>query len=157
MNIGIIVHSHTGNTLSVAVKLQERLKEKGIEATIERVVAANEDPSASGNVVLKSIPDTSKYDTLIFAAPVRAFSLSPVMKPYLSQLASLQNKNIGCFVTEHLPFPWMGGNKAIQIMTKLIEAKNGEVLVTGIVHWSSKKRDRMISDIINRLCLVIEK
>jgi NAD(P)H dehydrogenase (quinone) len=145
------VHSHSGNTLCVAEKLLEQFQAKGHEATIERVVAANEDPSAAAHVVLKIIPDTSIYDILIFAAPVRAFSLSPVMKPYLSQLASLKNKKIGCFVTEQLPYPWMGGNKAIQIMKKLIEEKEGEVLITGIVNWSSKKRDQMITDSVNRL------
>lgn len=156
MNIGIIVHSHTGNTLSVAEKLQERLSKKGHEVTIDRVVAVNEEPSAAQNAILKLIPDTSKYDALIFAAPVRAFSLSPIMKLYLTQLASIKGKNVGCFVTEQLPFPWMGGNRAIKSMSQFIENKGGNLLISGIVNWSNKKRDLMINDIVERLSLAIE-
>lgn len=155
MKVGIIVHSYTENTLSVANKLQAKLKEKGHQVDLERVVAANENPNASGNVVLKSIPDTSSYDVIIFAAPVRAFSLSPIMKVYLNQIADLAGKKIGCFVTEHLPLPWMGGNQAIKVMSHVIQKKGGNLLVTGIVNWSNKNREIMINEVVDRLTSAI--
>lgn len=155
MKVGIIVHSYTENTLSVARKLQEKLEAKGYQVVLDRVVAVNENPNAAANIILKSIPDTSSYDTIIFAAPVRAFSLSPVMKIYLNQLASLEGKKIGCFVTEHLPLPWMGGNQAIKVMSHLIQKKGGNLLVTGIVNWSNKNREIMITEVVDRLTSVL--
>ena len=40
VKVGIIIHSHTGNTLAVAEKLQERLMEAGHQAEIQRVTAS---------------------------------------------------------------------------------------------------------------------
>ena len=116
MNIGIIVHSHTGNTLSVAEKLKDRFLAEGHLVTLEQVTAVNEDPAAAANVELKTIPDIAGYDVLILGSPVRAFSLSPVMLLYLNQLPLLQGKKISCFVTQQLPFAWMGGNRSIKQM-----------------------------------------
>jgi len=153
MNIGIIVHSHTGNTLSVAEKLKDRFLAEGHLVTLEQVTAVNEDPAAAANVELKTIPDIAGYDVLILGSPVRAFSLSPVMLLYLNQLPSLQGKKISCFVTQQLPFAWMGGNRSIKQMKKAIISKNGTVVETGVVNWSSKKREDLITDIINRLTI----
>ncbi|MHB8130204.1 MAG: flavodoxin family protein, partial [Mobilitalea sp.] len=120
MNIGIIIHSHTGNTLSVGEKLKESLQAGGYTVALERVTAVNEDPNAKEKVRLKSIPDLSKYDYVIVGAPVRAFSLSPVMANYLSQLPNMNDKKFACFVTQHFPKPWMGGNRAVKQMFRLI-------------------------------------
>ncbi len=152
MKIGIIVHSHTGNTLGVAEKLMDTLTSAGNTVAIERVTAVNEDPSAAGNIQLKTIPDITSYDHLIFAAPVRAFSLSPVMKLYLKQLSSLKDKKVSCFVTQHFAFPWMGGNNAIKQVKRACESKGASISNTGIVNWSNKSREKMISNVIEKLC-----
>jgi len=149
MRIGIIVHSHTGNTLSIAQKLKEILEANGNSVNLEQVTAVNENPSEK-NIQLKSIPDTEGYDALIFGAPVWAFSLSPVMKAYLSQLPSLSGKKVSCFVTQQLPYPFMGGNRAIKEFKKGCEIKGTDVSETGIVNWSSKQREKKISDIIQK-------
>lgn len=88
MKIGIIVHSHTGNTLSVAQKIKEKLLTAGHSVNLEQVTAVNEDSVAAGKIQLKTIPDVSTYDILIFGAPVNGFSLSQVMKEYLLQIPS---------------------------------------------------------------------
>lgn len=151
MKICIIVHSHTGNTLFVAQGLKEVLLTQGHSVIIERVTAYNEEPSARGNIQLKTIPDTSKYDVIIFGAPVRAFSLSPVMKLYLSQIASLRGKKVGCFVTQFFPFAWMGGNHSIIQMRKVCESKGANLFQTGIVNWSRKDRKKKINEVIDKL------
>jgi len=151
MNIGIIVHSFTSNTLSVAEKLKEKFLAEGHLVTLEQVTAVNEDPAAAAKVELLAIPDITGYDMLIFGAPVRAFSLSPVMLLYLNQLPSLQGKKISCFVTQQLSFAWLGGNRSIKQMKKAVIAKNGTVYETGVVNWSSKTRENLITDLINRL------
>ena len=52
MKIGIIVHSHTGNTLSVAERIRSELVEKGYDVELKRVSAENEDPKAKGTLQL---------------------------------------------------------------------------------------------------------
>lgn len=150
MKVGIIVHSHTGNTLSVAEKLREELASKGHTVKLERVTAVNEDPSPSEKIVLKTAPNVTEYDAIIFAAPVRGFNLSPVMSVYLSQLPDLNGKKISCFVTEHFPKPWMGGNQANKKMVGLITQKGVKVKETGVVNWSGKAREKQIDDILAR-------
>ncbi len=151
MKIGIIIHSHSGNTLSVAQKIKDRLAAAGHSVNLEQVTAVNGDPKEARNVQLKDIPDTSKYDLLIFGAPVWAFSLSPVMKLYLSQLPSMQGKKIGCFVTQQLRFRFMGGNNAISQMKKACQSKGGSIYETGIVNWSHKQREARIEEVVQKL------
>jgi len=150
MKIGIISHSHTGNTLSVAQKLKETLEENGNLVNLEQVAAVNQDTSAK-NIQLKSAPDTEGYDALIFGAPVWAFSLSPVMKVYLSQLTSLKGKKVSCFVTQQFPYAWMGGNRAISEFKKACELKGAVVSETGIVNWSNKQREKKTNEVIEKL------
>lgn len=150
MKVGIIVHSHTGNTLSVAQRLKEVLAAAGHLVSIERVEAIDENPNAAINVKLKNIPDTSAYDILIFGAPVRGFSLSPVMKAYLAQIPTLNEKRVGCFLTQAFPHPSMGGNRAMGEFKKACEAKNGNVIQAGIVNWSLG-REKKIANILEKL------
>ncbi|MEL7607976.1 MAG: hypothetical protein AAGU74_00550 [Bacillota bacterium] len=48
MNVGIIVYSHTGNTLSVAQKLEQALRDRGHAVSITRVEPVQEDPRGPG-------------------------------------------------------------------------------------------------------------
>ncbi len=151
MKIGIIIHSHTGNTLYVAEMLKTALMAKGHDVQLERVIAVNEDPQAREKVVLKSIPDILSYDALFIGAPVRAFSLSPVMKEYLAQIPKIQGRRVACFVTEHFPKPWMGGNHAVNQIIKAIKKKGGEVIEKGVINWSDKTREEQINELVTRL------
>lgn len=144
MNIGIIVHSQTGNTLSVAKELKKVLLGAGHSVSIEKMIAVHDREQDFRKVKLIIIPQHSSFDALIFGAPVRGFSLSPVMKAYLSQIETLQGKKVECFVTEFFPFPWMGGNQAIRQMKEICESKGAEVIETGIVNWSSRSRNDKI-------------
>jgi flavodoxin len=151
MKVGIIVHSHTGNTLSVAEKLKDAIAAKGHTVIIERVSAVNEDPSAQGPVTLKDIPDVSSYDALVFGAPVRAFSLTPTMQAYVAQLQALKGKKAGFFVTKQLPFAWTGGNRAVGQMKNACEAKGAVTYSTGVISWGSKKREEIITKVLKNL------
>jgi len=79
MKVGIIVHSFTGNTLTVAEKVKETLEKAGHAVTLERVIVKDENPNAPTPVTLEAAPEAAGYDLALFAAPVRAFSLSPGM------------------------------------------------------------------------------
>ena len=80
-----MVHSKTGNTLSVAEKLKTKLAAKGHSVTIERVSPTDEEEIMLNDVRLKNSPNIDAYDGIVFAGSVRAFSLSPAMAVYLKQ------------------------------------------------------------------------
>ena len=151
MNIGIIIHSHSGNTLAVGEKILNTLKTADHAAEVKRVVAENENPSPLGPVVLKENPDTDPYDAVIFGAPVWAFSLSPVMQTYLKQVKGIQGVQASIFVTQFFPFPWMGGHRAIRQMKALCERAGFRVVKTGIVNWSRKNRGMRIDQVLQQM------
>jgi len=151
MNIGIIVHSQTGNTYSVASKLKEKLVTLGNEVELERLKVIGEDKPGKKDVTLEKIPETGKYDTIIFASPVQAFSLSPVMSTYLKQINSLKGKNIGCLMTQYFPFPFLGGNRAIRQIINKCKSKGAIIFSTGIVNWSRPGREKNISQIVENI------
>lgn len=151
MKIGIIVHSQTGHTFSVAQKLQEKLAAAGHSVNIERITPVDSKQMDPKKIQIEKLPDLSPYDALVLAAPVQAFSVSPVMKAYLGQLPSLSNKKVACFVTKALPFNWTGGNKAISIMKKGCESRGGKVIETGIIKWSGGDREKRIADVVEKL------
>lgn len=147
MKIGIIVFSQTGNTLSVAQKLEEAIKAKGYDISIQRVEALSESPNAP----LKTIPDVTPYDALIFAAPVQAFSLAAVMKRYLSGLPNLSGKNVYSFVTQHFKKAWLGGNRALRQLAVVCRSKDAEVKKSGVINWSNPAREAQINGLVKEL------
>lgn len=152
MNIGIIVYSQTGNTLSVAQRLKGAIEAKGHSAAIEQVTAEGElQPGKPVNIA--SSPDAAKYDALVLASPVMAFSLNPVMKAYLNELPDIAGKKALCFVTQGLPFDWMGGNQALKHMSAALKQKGAEVCGAGIVHWKDEeKREAQAAKTVETLC-----
>lgn len=153
MKVGIIVYSQTGNTLSVALRLEEAMKASGHTVNIVRVEPENDKVSAPV-IKLKSVPDVSPYDVIIFASPVQGFSLAPVMKMYLSKVSGLNGKIVYCYVTQQLKKNWMGGNRAIKQITAACKAKGADIQSSGVVNWSSSIREEQISDIVNRFLTV---
>ncbi|MCP4539371.1 MAG: flavodoxin family protein [Chloroflexi bacterium] len=151
MNIGIIVFSQTGNTYSVAQRLEEKLVQAGHSANIERVEIEGELGSAAADFRIKTRPEVNAYDAIVFGTPVMAFGLSPVMKRYLPQISSLQGKKVACFITKQLPFYWTGGRQAVGKIKKICQSKNGTICGSGIVIWSSGSREEMIVDVVDGL------
>lgn len=150
MNVGIIIFSRTGNTLSVAEKIRDACAAQGHTVVIERVTAEDEDPN-SRPVQIKTAPDPARFDAVIFGAPVQAFSLSPVMKTYLESMPPLEGKHVRCFVTQHFPKAWMGGNQALGQMKRLCRLKGADIVETGNVNWMSKARPEQIASVAARL------
>ena len=142
------MHSDTGHTLSVAEKLKSKLISLNHDVNIEKVIALNDKEEQATNIQLQNIPDINEYDFIFFAAPVRAFNISPVISKYLSQLSSLEKRKIICFVTMFFPFKWMGGKNAISKMKIMCEEKNGEVIDVGIINWKKIDREKNINEMI---------
>jgi flavodoxin len=151
MNIGIILYSHTGNTLSVGEKIRDACLKQGHTCSIERVTLENDDPNSKAPLRLVSAPDISGYDAVIFGAPVHAFSLCHAMKAYLSQLPRIEGKKVCCYVTQQFQKPWLGGNRTIRQMVALCRDKGAIPCATGIVNWASKIREKQIDDLAVKL------
>jgi len=151
MKIGIIVYSQTGNTLSVAEKLKEKLAVAGHSAEIEQVTVAGGRKSGDRAFQLETRPDVAQYDALVFGSAVEAFSLSPVMRSYLAGVDSLQGKQVACLVTQFFPYPWMGGDRAIRQMRELCESKGATLSGSGIVNWVGSRRAKTTARAIERL------
>jgi len=151
MNIGIVVHSQTGNTASVAQGLAEALTGAGHSVTVERLEAVGEVKPREKEVQLRNVADISGCEAVVFGAPVHAFALSSVMQAYLRQVPSLAGIRVGCMVTMQFPFAWMGGTTALRQMRKLCEAKGAEVRGAGVVNWSRRGRETQISKLVEML------
>jgi Flavodoxins len=149
MKIGIVVHSQTGNTCKVTQKLREKLLASGNEVEIQRVRMVGGDKPQGKDIKIENPPNVSKYDVLIFGAPVHAFSLAPAMKVYMEQIASLQDKKVACFVTKSLRFNWTGGTRAIGQMKRICRDKGAVIYGTGIVIWN-KNRQKQIDDLVEK-------
>ncbi len=154
MKIGIIVHSQTDHTYSVAQKLEEKLSEAGHDVRLERVRMVGGDRPQGKDIKIENPPDVDPYEALIFGAPVHAFSLAPAMKAYLEQIPSLQDKKIALFVTKALRFEWTGGSRAIGQMKKICQSKGGMIIGTGVIVWN-KGRDKKIAKVVEEFKRII--
>lgn len=149
MNIGIIVHSQSGHTYSLALKLQEKLSAAGHKVAIERLKPIGDAHPGVKNLQLETYPDLADYEGLILAAPVWAFNISPVMAAFLSQLATIKAKKIAAFVTMGFPFAWMGGNRAIAKFKEICRAKGQTLTATAIICRSGNDQNavnKMLND-----------
>jgi menaquinone-dependent protoporphyrinogen IX oxidase len=149
MKIGIIIYSMTGNTRAVAQRLLDTMKTKGLDASLLEIRTISDDPDHLA-VELLERPETTGFDKLVFASPVHAFSLSRVMKTYLSETEDLAGKESVLFVTHHFPFAWMGGNSALRQMKNRVQKKHGSVKQLFCVNWSSKKREDNIRQLLDQ-------
>lgn len=140
MNVGVVVYSLTGNTFSVAETLRSTLASAGHTVSFQTIKAQNEDPNASGPIKLTQVPSLTGLDALVLGGPVRGFSTAPIVKAYLEQVSDLKGLPVYLYVTHHFPLAFLGGNSAISMTRKLVEAKNGRVIGSGVVNWSSKHR-----------------
>lgn len=151
MNIGLVIYSGTGNTRSVAVKLQEKLTAAGHAVSLEEITITGNIPAQPGKFELKHLPAVDSYDALIFGAPVQAFSLNPVMKAYMAQLPPLNGKRVALFVTKQLALLWLGGTGALAAMKKEVESRSGKVIGSEIVVWAEKKRAQTTQKCIDKI------
>jgi flavodoxin len=159
MNIGILVHSQTGHTLSVAQKIEKMLTEKGHTCRIEQVRARDEEAISRGQVMqpiqLINPPDPLAYDALIFGAPVWGFSLSKVMNAYLERIPKLSGKKAACFITQSFPHPIFGGNRSLKQMKSACQQKGASLYASGIVNWSNSRREDQIEDLVKSLSQIV--
>jgi len=151
MNVGVVVYSWSGHTLSVAEKLAEKLSAAGHSAELLKVQVVGERKQGARDFRLDPLPDIDRFDGLVFGAAVEAFSLSPVLIAYLKSAESLQGKKVACLVTQQFPYPWMGGSRAVSQMKKLCKAKGATLVGSAVVNWAKSKREKTTAEAVDRL------
>lgn len=150
MNIGIIVYSLTGHTLTVATRLKEKLAADGHSVTLERVETVGPPKPQFENAELRTKPVLDGYDAVVFACPVRGGTVPPPMKRYLEQIPSLQEKQVACVVT-HFFRPEWGANQVLAAMREICEAKGATVCGVGDVRWFSLHLSQQIAQVVGEL------
>lgn len=150
MNIGIVVYSHTGHTLSVATKLKGKLSADGHTVTLEQLETVAPLKMSDTTAELKVMPAIDAYDALVFACPVRGGTPAPPMRVYLEQIPSLAGKDVACLVTGILPFAW-GRLQTLVTLKEMCESKGATVLGMESVWWLSLVRRRRISEVVDHL------
>jgi len=61
----------------------------------------------------------------------------------------LSGKTCDLFITHFFPFAWMGGNRTLKQMKKVLEQKNIQVNRMPSINWKSKKREFVITQMID--------
>lgn len=154
MVIGLLVHSLTGNTLSVAEKVQKKLQAEGHKVELRKLEPEGGEDKNEIDITrihFNPVPGISGYDKVILAAPVRGFSISPVLAAYLSGIDSMRGLKVDLFVTQAFPYAWMGGNRAVRQMKTLCEKKGAQIETMAVINWKSKKRDANIREFMEQL------
>lgn len=150
MKIGIVVYSKTGNTLSVAGRLGEKLAAAGHAVELLRLETEGEAEDMKA-VQFRSLPDLAPFDAVALAAPVQGFMLCRAMEAYLGRIGRLEGKKVVCFTTKQWTSAWTGANRALARLQAAAEAAGAKVVATGYVGWKSKRRDEDIAALADRL------
>ncbi len=151
MNIGIIIYSVSGHTLSVAAELEKKLSVAGHTVTLERLETEGPPTLRSESAPLKTKPAVASYDGLVFAAPVRGGVPASPMTRYLEQIPSLQGKPVDCLVTGFFPVAGWGRDQTIAQMCEICESRGATVRGSGSVGWFGLGRGRRIAQLVDSL------
>lgn len=148
MNIQLLVHSHTGNTLSVANALKAAVEPINPEIKLTHVEADNEREMNLSKISISKLPDCSDADLIVLGSPVRGGNPSPAILKTIDSLGSMQGKKCVVFTTEFFPYDWMGGRQAVSKMEKALNAHGAEVTSHAIIHWKRRDREKQIDQFI---------
>jgi flavodoxin len=151
MNIGIILYSFSGNTLSVAERLKETLSAAGHAVNLEQIATVGPGTLAAESGELKTKPAIDVYDGLVFGTPVRGGTPSLPMVNYLEQIPSLEGKRVTLLVTGFFPVAGWGREQTIAQLREICESKGATVCDSASVGWFSLGRKRQISAAVDRL------
>ncbi|MDX1357532.1 MAG: flavodoxin [Clostridia bacterium] len=150
MKIGLLVHSVTGNTLSVMKKLQTVLAEKGHEVELKEIKTAAKVDVGQKEADFTQNPSPVGYDAVVFGSHTEAFQLEAAMKLYFRQMDRIEGVKTACVSTHQFPFKWLGGNSAVRKMREMCEEKGAEVVGTAVIDWSPEsKRQGKIDDSVS--------
>ncbi len=137
----MIVYSQTGNALNACEKIKPVLDAAGHDVTIEKVEIKRDSPRSTAEITITNAPDPKKFDALVFASPVQAFSLAVPMQKYMQTIGDISGRKTALLVTKGLPFKWTGAAHAFAQL-KEYTASAGAEPAGEIVIWRSHSTEQ---------------
>jgi NAD(P)H dehydrogenase (quinone) len=153
MKFGFIIHSQSGNTLSVAKKLIDQLKYNGHEVYLTHIKSKDVNTSMQHPEALITVSEESfsEVDVLIVGGWVQAFSLCRGLGYYCQHQLNVKAKDTHIFVTHHFPFEWLGGTHAIKQLSSILITQKHSIRSSKVFNWSRKNNDEQVQDWVESL------
>ena len=134
MKIALVYYSFSGNTHNAVLFLQRALEEKAHQTQTIRLKPSKEESSffkQGRDAFLKREAELidcdyslGKYDFVIFATPVWAFTITPALRGYLNKTGRLNNKKTGLILTYG---SGVGVNKTQKELKQILNNKGATV------------------------------
>jgi flavodoxin len=108
MTIGIVYYSRTGNTRQAAKLLEEKLKERKINAKLIEIEAVKKPGYLKAGYAAfrqKELPikntelNLSEFDALLVGTPTWGGKPSPFIKTFFTKVNNVKGKKVGLFAT----------------------------------------------------------
>jgi flavodoxin len=135
MKIAIIFYSFSGNTKRACLFLKDNLSTKNICVDLIELKPKKEETSffkqglqafLKKKVELKEVDfGLEKYDFVVFASGVWAFTITPTLATYLEKVKNLKNKKVACFLTFG---SGAGSKKALEELESILREKGAHIL-----------------------------
>ncbi|MBN2035473.1 MAG: hypothetical protein JW768_01905 [Chitinispirillaceae bacterium] len=138
MHIGIIIHSQSGHTATVAKAIAGKFREAGHEVDLKLLMTTGMLRPGSRHFTICNAPDEediAQWEAILVGGPVWGFKASPVIVEFLTWLKKLDGRKTLSFVTHGLPWPALGANQAIRAMNEDLKASGGTVMPGEILHY----------------------
>ena len=140
MLIALIFYSFSGNTRKTCEFLREKILQSGNQPDLlelELKEAENSGLRQCRAAHSHEIPelvsidhDVSKYDFIIFASPVWAFTFTPAMRSYLAKITGLNKKSSAAILTCGAAF---ASGFALKELAGVLKGKGADVKFTGYI------------------------
>jgi flavodoxin len=154
MNIGIIIYSSSGHTVTVAKTIAERFRKDGHDVDIKLLLATGMPRPGSKRFSISNAPtseDIDGYDAIVFGGPVWFFRASPVILKFLGRIENLGEKKVIPFVTQLSPWPSFGGNQALRSMEFRLKGSGGKVLPGEVIPYFFGPDKQKLSGALERM------
>jgi hypothetical protein len=152
MKFGFLIHSQSGNTLSIAHRLSDVLTQKGHEVFVTHIKSRDVNRSMQFPQEIEIVQDNlpEEVDVLFVGGWVQAFSLCRGLQYYLNHF-NVRSNEINLFLTHHFPYEWMGGTNAMKQLKRLVLKANVKVVDDVIFNWSRKNNQNKIQEWIEKV------
>jgi hypothetical protein len=131
----------------VALEIKKVLELANHQVRLEEITVYN----IASDKTLKDIPSMEGYDILILGTPVQGFSLPVPVQDYLKRTEIPKRQKLGVLMTQYFKVGWLGGNHTMRQLLSAVAYANPDLYGYGIVHWSSRRRETQIKDLVKIL------
>jgi flavodoxin len=158
MNIGIFVHSQSGNTSSMGMAITMKLREKGHDVDIQLMKPVGRMRPRMKHVEFRDeVPDMAAYDVVVFGGPIWGFAASPVVSAFINNITDLKGKFAVCFSTSGFPTALSGARGGLSKLSRQLEELGATMLESEAFCWGLVCNKKKMGLAVERICDRIEK